>query len=100
MAGRVLVRFLKAAQDQNLREQLVPLRAEIAFLRGTLMKAGERMPLACTYRASSTFLRTRSLSWFRDRLLPQDAGRCDQSERGRGTRQRRDTGPDGYNSRR
>ncbi|GJE87922.1 Zn(II)2Cys6 transcription factor [Phanerochaete sordida] len=50
MAGRVLVRFLKAAQDQNLHEQLVPLRAEIAFLRHTLMKAGERVPLAYCYQ--------------------------------------------------
>ncbi|EKM55966.1 uncharacterized protein PHACADRAFT_256950 [Phanerochaete carnosa HHB-10118-sp] len=49
MAGRVLVRFLKAAQDQNLHEQLIPLRAEISFLRGTLMKAGERVPLAYCY---------------------------------------------------
>ena len=41
------MRFLKSAQDQNLHDQLIPLRAEIAFLRGTLMKAGERVPLAC-----------------------------------------------------
>ena len=33
MAGRVLVRFMKAAQDAQAQDQVVPLNAEITFLR-------------------------------------------------------------------
>ncbi|KAF7791287.1 hypothetical protein EIP86_002301 [Pleurotus ostreatoroseus] len=49
MAGRVLVRFLKAAQDAQLHDQVAPLQAEITFLRSMLAKAGERIPLAYRY---------------------------------------------------
>ncbi|PSR81917.1 hypothetical protein PHLCEN_2v6212 [Hermanssonia centrifuga] len=49
MAGRVLVRFLKAAQDAQAQDQVIPLQAEINFLRTMLAKAGERVPLAYRY---------------------------------------------------
>ncbi|KAJ3541142.1 hypothetical protein NM688_g6125 [Phlebia brevispora] len=49
MAGRVLVRFLKAAQDAQAQDQVIPLQTEINFLRAMLSKAGERIPLAYRY---------------------------------------------------
>ena len=33
MAGRVLVRFLRAAIDGSRSDQLVPLQSEISFVR-------------------------------------------------------------------
>lgn len=33
MAGRVLVRFLKSAQDAQAQDQVVSLKSEIAFLQ-------------------------------------------------------------------
>lgn len=33
MAGRTLVRFLKAALDAKVHDQIVPLKTEISFLR-------------------------------------------------------------------
>lgn len=49
MAGRVLVRFLRAAIDGSRADQLVPLQSEISFVRTMLSKAGERVPLAYRY---------------------------------------------------
>jgi len=49
MAGRVLVRFLRASIDGNRGDQLVPLQREISFVRTMLSKAGERVPLAYRY---------------------------------------------------
>lgn len=49
MAGRILTRFLKSAQDNQVVEQLNPLKTEVAFIRGMLLRAGERIPLACEY---------------------------------------------------
>lgn len=79
MAGRVLTRFLKAAQDNQAVDQLVPLKAEVAFIRGMLLRAGERIPLACEYLqllycyASSVKLLPR--------LLLEDAGQSDRAYR-------------------
>ncbi|KAI0702317.1 hypothetical protein BC835DRAFT_108286 [Cytidiella melzeri] len=49
MAGRVLVRFLKAAQDAQAQDQILSLKTEIAFLRVKLVEAGARIPLAANY---------------------------------------------------
>jgi hypothetical protein len=67
MAGRVLVRFWKAAQDANSEEQSLALRAQVEYIMyvdfsprleacsithlrvdsSALTKLGERVPLAC-----------------------------------------------------
>ncbi|KIP05989.1 hypothetical protein PHLGIDRAFT_107482 [Phlebiopsis gigantea 11061_1 CR5-6] len=49
MAGRVLTRFLKAAQDNQAAEHLIPLKTEVSFIRSMLLRAGERIPLAYCY---------------------------------------------------
>ena len=75
MAGRVLVRFLKAAQDNQAIEQLVPLKAEVSFIRGMLLRAGERIPLACELIISLITVVT--LLTLLVRLLLEDAGQSD-----------------------
>ncbi|KAI0080279.1 hypothetical protein K474DRAFT_1590244 [Panus rudis PR-1116 ss-1] len=50
MAGRVLIRFLKAALDMNDEHQTVQLQAELSFVRSMIAKAGERVTLAQRYR--------------------------------------------------
>ncbi|KAI0691177.1 hypothetical protein BC835DRAFT_1432535, partial [Cytidiella melzeri] len=49
MAGRVLVRFLRAVIDSGDHEQIVTLQGEISFVRMMLSKAGERVHLAFRY---------------------------------------------------
>ncbi|KAH9947919.1 hypothetical protein B0H21DRAFT_736146 [Amylocystis lapponica] len=49
MAGRVLVRFLHVAIDYKSEEQTAILRAEVDFIRTTLAKSGEHVPLAHRY---------------------------------------------------
>ncbi|KAI0345199.1 hypothetical protein BDW22DRAFT_1482423 [Trametopsis cervina] len=49
MAGRVLVRFLKSAQEAQAQDQILSLKTEVEFLRTMLLRAGERVPLAATY---------------------------------------------------
>lgn len=45
-AGRILVRFLQAAQDAKILEQIATLQAELEFIHSALAKLGERIPLA------------------------------------------------------
>ncbi|KAI0094085.1 hypothetical protein BDY19DRAFT_1053457 [Irpex rosettiformis] len=49
MAGRVLVRFLKAAMDAQAEDKVICLKTEITFLHTNLVQAGTRIPLAATY---------------------------------------------------
>ncbi|PSS32185.1 hypothetical protein PHLCEN_2v2058 [Hermanssonia centrifuga] len=49
MAGRVLVRFLRASIDEGIREQILLLQSQVSFVRTMLAKAGERVPLAYRY---------------------------------------------------
>ncbi|KAL4266915.1 Transcription factor domain-containing protein [Pleurotus pulmonarius] len=46
IGGRVLVRFLKAAQEANSTEQISTLRAELEFVHFAIAKVGERIPMA------------------------------------------------------
>ncbi|KAI9572876.1 hypothetical protein HD554DRAFT_2063701 [Boletus coccyginus] len=46
LAGRVFARFLKAAQDASSTQQIDTLQVELEFIRTTLGKMGERMPLS------------------------------------------------------
>ncbi|KAF7436918.1 hypothetical protein PC9H_003752 [Pleurotus ostreatus] len=46
IGGRVLVRFLKAAQEANSTEQIGTLRAELEFVHYAIAKVGERIPMA------------------------------------------------------
>ena len=85
MAGRILTRFLKAAQDNQVVEQLIPLKTEVSFIRSMLLRAGERIPLACEWRP--IFHAASQLSLF-GRLLLEDAGRSDPTDRSRGGRTR------------
>ncbi|KAF8640545.1 hypothetical protein AX17_000207 [Amanita inopinata Kibby_2008] len=48
-AGRVLVRFLRAAQEVNSDEQVATLQAELEFIHSALVKVGERIPLALRF---------------------------------------------------
>ncbi|KZT30482.1 hypothetical protein NEOLEDRAFT_1053482 [Neolentinus lepideus HHB14362 ss-1] len=49
MAGRILVRFLEAAQLSNGHEQIPQLVNEIFCIRVAMAKMGERLPLAYRY---------------------------------------------------
>ncbi|KZT01965.1 uncharacterized protein LAESUDRAFT_443524 [Laetiporus sulphureus 93-53] len=49
MAGRVLVRFLRAAINSNTSDLSVNLLVEIDFIRMVLYQAGERLPIAYRY---------------------------------------------------
>ncbi|KAI0340132.1 hypothetical protein BDW22DRAFT_441359 [Trametopsis cervina] len=49
MAGRVLVRFLRAAIDTNDHDQVIAIQGELSYVRMMLGKAGERVPLAFRY---------------------------------------------------
>ncbi|KAL0951062.1 hypothetical protein HGRIS_007801 [Hohenbuehelia grisea] len=46
VAGRVLVRFLKAAQEAQSSDQVSTLQGELDFVHGAIAKAGERIPMA------------------------------------------------------
>jgi len=46
MSGRVLVRFLKAAQEANSQDEILNLRTELEFIQLAISKVGERVPLA------------------------------------------------------
>ncbi|KAG6847422.1 hypothetical protein H0H93_008217 [Arthromyces matolae] len=46
IAGRVLVRFLQAAQDAKSADQISTLRAELDFVQSAIYKMGQRIPLA------------------------------------------------------
>ena len=85
MSGRVLVRFLQAAQEANSQDQISTLRTELEFVqwvqsvssvvtinlfrtiyRLAINKVGERIPLACTFlfvyeRCSSFWLRKQDM---------------------------------------
>ncbi|KAI0788632.1 hypothetical protein C8Q75DRAFT_241835 [Abortiporus biennis] len=50
MAARVLVRFLKAAIDSQVEEQITQLQAEISFIRSMIIKAAGRFFLADRYK--------------------------------------------------
>jgi len=45
--GRVLVRFLQAAVENNHPDQIAILDAELESIRRAIAKCGERNPLAC-----------------------------------------------------
>ncbi|KAK2461839.1 hypothetical protein APHAL10511_006302 [Amanita phalloides] len=45
-AGRVLLRFLQAAQHAKILEQIATLQTELEFIHSALAKLGERVPLA------------------------------------------------------
>ncbi|EPQ56676.1 hypothetical protein GLOTRDRAFT_40182, partial [Gloeophyllum trabeum ATCC 11539] len=49
LAGRILVRFLEAAQLANGRDQIPTLVNEITYIRVAIAKMGERVPLAYRY---------------------------------------------------
>ncbi|KAL6306492.1 hypothetical protein BKA93DRAFT_840803 [Sparassis latifolia] len=49
MAGRVLVRFLDVATQMKSEEQCTILKVELEFIRSTLSRVGERVPLAHRY---------------------------------------------------
>lgn len=49
-AGRVLVRFLRAAIDAAGQDQIATLRGEVEFVHGAVLKLGQRIPIA--YRFS------------------------------------------------
>ncbi|KZT21176.1 hypothetical protein NEOLEDRAFT_1121516 [Neolentinus lepideus HHB14362 ss-1] len=49
LAGRILVRFLEAAQLVNGQEQIPTLVNEITYIRVAIAKMGERVPLAYRY---------------------------------------------------
>ncbi|KDQ63649.1 hypothetical protein JAAARDRAFT_148211 [Jaapia argillacea MUCL 33604] len=49
MAGRVLARFLQAAQSANGQEHIATLSAEILSIRSAIAKMGERVPVAYRY---------------------------------------------------
>ncbi|KAJ8521445.1 hypothetical protein ONZ45_g1856 [Pleurotus djamor] len=46
IAGRVLVRFLKAAQDAEILEQAATLSRELDYIHYAIAKVGERIPMA------------------------------------------------------
>ena len=46
MAGRVLVRFLRASIDSGSDENCTTLQKEIEYIRSMLAVVGERVPLA------------------------------------------------------
>ncbi|CAL1695475.1 unnamed protein product [Somion occarium] len=48
-AGRVITRFLKAAQRENANDQIDTLQAEITFVLSTIKKLGACIPLARRY---------------------------------------------------
>jgi len=50
IAGRVLVRFLKAAIDSQSEEHMIPLQTEVYFVRSMVAKAGEKIFLAERYK--------------------------------------------------
>lgn len=54
MAGRVLVRFLEAAQLANGQEEIPKLVNEILCIRVAMAKMGERLPLAYRYAGMLT----------------------------------------------
>ncbi|TDL28499.1 hypothetical protein BD410DRAFT_227200 [Rickenella mellea] len=49
MTGRVLVRFLKSAKDENDHTAIKTFRTELEFIRIALANVGERLPLAYRY---------------------------------------------------
>ena len=49
MAGRVLVRFLRAAVDAGRQDHVMAIQTQVSFVRTVLSKAGERVPLAYRY---------------------------------------------------
>jgi hypothetical protein len=68
MSGRVLIRFLKAAQEMDSKDQILTLRTELEFVqcvqsvlfvvainlfkvfcRLAISKVGEQIPLACRF---------------------------------------------------
>ncbi|CCL99564.1 uncharacterized protein FIBRA_01582 [Fibroporia radiculosa] len=49
MAGRVLVRFLRAAIDSNSEEMTTAVRSEVDFILMVLFRVGEHVPLAHRY---------------------------------------------------
>ncbi|KAF8622905.1 hypothetical protein AX15_006667 [Amanita polypyramis BW_CC] len=48
-AGRVLMKFLQAAQDAKILEQIATLQTELDFIHSALAKLGERIPLALRF---------------------------------------------------
>ncbi|KIK99029.1 hypothetical protein PAXRUDRAFT_30764 [Paxillus rubicundulus Ve08.2h10] len=50
LAGRVFGRFLKAAQDVDSAQQIETIQVELEFIRISLGKMGERVPLATRYQ--------------------------------------------------
>ncbi|KAI0337613.1 hypothetical protein BDW22DRAFT_1363872 [Trametopsis cervina] len=49
LAGRVLIKALKAAIDENYLEEVMAIHAEVTYIYDMLAKAGENLPLAYRY---------------------------------------------------